>query len=167
MMGRNMEHLWAPWRNRYVSGSQKPPENLFWDIGQSSEDATNHVIARSKSCYAVLNRYPYNSGHTLVVPYRCVAGLEELSEGETLDLWALVNRVIAALQQAYHPQGFNIGMNLGTAAGAGLPKHLHVHIVPRWEHDANFMTTQAETRIHPHDLESVHQALSNLLSQPR
>lgn len=162
-----MEHLWAPWRNRYVSGSQKPPENLFWEIGQSNDDKANHVIARSKSSYAVLNRYPYNSGHTLVVPYRCVAGLEELSETESLDLWDLVNRVTAALREAYKPQGFNIGINIGTAAGAGLPKHLHVHVVPRWEHDANFMTALAETRIHPNDLDTVWLALSGILSAGR
>lgn len=162
-----MEHLWAPWRNRYVSGSQKPPENLFWEIGQSNDDQANHVIARSKSCYAVLNRYPYNSGHTLVVPYRCVAGLEELSETESLGLWDLVNRVTAALREAYKPQGFNIGINIGTAAGAGLPKHLHVHVVPRWEHDANFMTALAETRIHPNDLDTVWLALSGILSAGR
>lgn len=162
-----MEHLWAPWRNRYVSGSQKPPENLFWEIGQSNDDKANHVIARSKSSYAVLNRYPYNSGHTLVVPYRCVAGLGELSETESLDLWDLVNRVTAALREAYKPQGFNIGINIGTAAGAGLPKHLHVHVVPRWEHDANFMTALAETRIHPNDLDTVWLALSGILSAGR
>ncbi|MDX6766936.1 MAG: HIT domain-containing protein [Candidatus Methylacidiphilales bacterium] len=161
-----MEHLWAPWRNRYVSGAQKTSANLFWEIGQSTDDAAHLVIARSKTCYAVLNRYPYNSGHSLVVPYRVVAGLEELSDGETLDLWSMVRRVTGALREAYQPNGFNIGMNLGTAAGAGIPKHLHVHVVPRWENDANFMTPLAETRIHPNDLETVHRTLSGLLSGP-
>jgi len=161
-----MEHLWAPWRNRYVGGAEKPAERLFFEIGQSTDDAANLVIARSKSCYAVLNRYPYNSGHTLVVPYREVADLEGLSDQETLDLWGLVNRVTAALRTAFTPHGFNIGANLGAAAGAGLPRHLHIHVVPRWEHDANFMTATAETRVHPQDLQEVHAKLGALLAAP-
>lgn len=159
-----MEHLWAPWRNRYVARTDPTPDNLFLLLGQSADDDANFLIARSKSCYAVLNRYPYNSGHTLVVPYREVADLGGLSDQETLDLWGLVRRVCDALRQAYQPHGFNIGANLGTAAGAGLPRHLHIHVVPRWEHDVNFMTATAETRIHPHDLESVHRTLKPLLA---
>jgi ATP adenylyltransferase len=161
-----MEHLWAPWRGRYVAGGDKPAERLFWEIGQSSDDAAHLVFARSKSCYALLNRYPYNSGHSLVVPYREVAELEDLSEQETLDLWGLVNRVIQALRVAFAPHGFNIGANLGAAAGAGLPRHLHIHVVPRWENDANFMTTTAETRVHPQDLEAVYQKLRAALDVP-
>jgi ATP adenylyltransferase len=111
----------------------------------------------------VLNRYPYNSGHTLIVPYRVVATLDALSDDESLDLWNMVNRVTAALRQAYAPEGFNIGINLGAAAGAGVPRHLHVHLVPRWPHDANFMTSTADTRVHPHDLQSVDDALRPLL----
>lgn len=160
-----MEHLWAPWRNSYVAGTDKPSPRLFWEIGQSSDDAANLVIARAKSSYAVLNRFPYNSGHTLVVPYREVADPADLSNDETLDLWHLVHRVTAALRAAYQPDGFNIGINLGAAAGAGVPRHLHIHIVPRWMNDANFMTTTAETRVHPHDLTSVRERLSQLLVQ--
>jgi ATP adenylyltransferase len=160
-----MEHLWAPWRNRYVGGAEKSPEHLFFDIGQSGDDAGHFILARTKSCFALLNRFPYNSGHTLVLPYREVPDLADLSTQETQDLWSLVNRVVAALKTAYQPQGFNIGVNLGAAAGAGLPRHVHVHVVPRWQNDVNFMTATAETRVHPNDLDSVYRALRPLLNQ--
>ncbi len=159
-----MEHLWAPWRNRYVTGEEKPGEDLFRKIADSSEDSSNHVLARTKASFAVLNRYPYNLGHLLVCPYRQVEELSALSAQESADLWTLVNRMVDALKKAMKPEGFNIGLNFGTAAGAGLPKHLHIHVVPRWTNDANFLTTIAATRIHPSDLASVYQKLLEALT---
>jgi ATP adenylyltransferase len=107
----------------------------------------------------VLNRFPYNAGHTLVVPYREVADLRDLSDDEQHDLWATVNQVTGLLEKAFNPNGFNIGINIGSAAGAGIPNHLHAHIVPRWQNDSNFMTAQAETRIHPAELKEIYAKL--------
>lgn len=154
-----MEHLWAPWRNRYVTNDAESRETLFFDLGQSSDDEKNGVFARSKACYAVLNRYPYNAGHSLIVPYRQVNELSALSEQEGSDLWAMVQKVTDALKTEFKPHGFNIGMNIGECAGAGIPNHLHVHVVPRWSADSNYMTTTAETRVHPSDLDDVYRRL--------
>ncbi|MDD5262222.1 MAG: HIT domain-containing protein [Methylacidiphilales bacterium] len=154
-----MEHLWAPWRNSYVTADKKTSATVFYDIGQSSNDAENFVICRSKTVYVVLNRFPYNTAHSLVIPYRMVADLSDLTEPEGADLWDLVRRTVASIRSVYNPHGFNIGINLGESAGAGLPDHLHVHVVPRWKGDTNFMATTAETRIHPSDLPSVYQHL--------
>ncbi len=150
-----MEHLWAPWRNRYVTSPQGNRDQLFATLGQSTDDRANGVYARSKSAFAVLNLYPYNAGHTLVVPYRAVEDLSGLSDQESADLWKLVQKVTDALKKEFSPHGFNIGINIGESAGAGIPKHLHVHVVPRWSCDANFMTATAETRIHPNDLDTI------------
>ncbi len=160
-----MEHLWAPWRTQYVQKTSR--ENLadtFNLIGQSHDDAAHHVLARSRAGFAVLNRYPYNTAHTLIVPYRCVPHLEDLSTDEWLDLSQLLLKIKKAIQTTFHPQGFNIGINLGAAAGAGIQEHLHIHLVPRWPHDANFMTTTAATRVHPSALDEVWQRLRDQLS---
>lgn len=159
-----MEHLWAPWRNRYVTGEEKPSEDLFQRLANSTDDTADFILARTKASFAVLNRYPYNLGHVLVCPYREVDDLASLSAQESADLWTLVNRMTNALRQAMKPEGFNIGLNLGTAAGAGVPKHLHVHIVPRWPNDANFLTTTGTTRIHPGDLPAVYAKLRSALA---
>ncbi|MDR1305690.1 MAG: HIT domain-containing protein [Verrucomicrobiales bacterium] len=154
-----MEHLWAPWRNSYVSGDQKKPADLFFQIGQSADDEANLVVRRGKSCYVMLNRFPYNAGHALVVPYRPVAELAQLADHETAELWQTVTLTVSALKKAFAPQGFNIGINLGACAGAGLPDHLHVHVVPRWHDDVNFMTATAGTRVHPSELEKIYTQL--------
>ncbi|MEM6884899.1 MAG: HIT domain-containing protein [Verrucomicrobiota bacterium] len=158
-----MEHLWAPWRNAYVTASdatgKENKEKLFLTIGQSSDDEANFVFLRSKSVFAVLNRFPYNAGHTLIVPYREVCDLRDLADDEQKDLWDTVNQVSGMLERAFQPNGFNIGINVGAAAGAGIPSHLHVHVVPRWQNDVNFMTTQTETRVHPADLKEIYQKL--------
>jgi ATP adenylyltransferase len=161
-----MEHLWAPWRNQYVTNQTGNHGRIFADIAQSSEDEQHFVLARGKTCFALLNCFPYNTGHLLVVPYRLVAQLEDLSDAETLEMMALIKRLKAALTAAFHPDGFNLGINLGAAAGAGIAEHLHIHLVPRWHHDANFMTTTAGTRIHPADLPSVYRSIKQKLEAP-
>lgn len=158
-----MDHLWAPWRSRYLAGEAKPAPDIFSQIAASSDDEANFVLFRAKASWSLLNRFPYNSGHLLVLPYRPVASLEELSADETLDFWTTANRMTAALRTAFQPDGFNLGLNLGPAAGAGVPAHLHLHIVPRWQGDANFMTVTAGTRVHPHDLPTVYTRLKNAL----
>jgi len=154
-----MEHLWAPWRNAYVTKKEPTPADLFSQLANSTDDAGDFILARSKSCFAVLNRYPYNAGHTMVVPYREVGDLDELGDDEVLDLWAQVRRVKGAMAATMRPQGYNIGINVGEAAGAGVAAHLHVHIVPRWANDANFMTTTGGCRIHPSDLPKIYELL--------
>ncbi len=153
-----MEHLWAPWRNLYVAHAHEKGD-VFAEIARSSDDEANHVLARGKSCFAVLNLYPYGTGHLMIVPYRATPALEDLSDDELLEILTMLKRMKAALTAAFHPHGFNVGINLGAAAGAGIDCHLHVHLVPRWQADANFMTTTAQTRVHPSDLASVYAAI--------
>jgi len=151
-----MDSLHAPWRIDYILGP-KPvlDESLFTRIGQSSDDEANFVIARDKSCYALLNRYPYNGGHLMVVPYKQTADLTGLTEQELADLMLLVRRCQAALTQVMRPDGFNIGINLGKCAGAGIVEHLHIHIVPRWSGDTNFMPVIADCGVVPQALAEV------------
>jgi ATP adenylyltransferase len=158
-----MEHLWAPWRNLYVKHPQESRGDVFAEIARSSDDEANYVLARGKGCFALLNLYPYNTGHLMVVPYRATEALEDLGDDELLELMTMLKRMKAAVTVAFSPQGFNVGINLGAAAGAGIADHLHVHLVPRWRGDANFMTTTAETRVHPSDLASVYAMIKKYL----
>jgi ATP adenylyltransferase len=158
-----MEHLWAPWRNLYVKDSQKHEGNIFARIAQSTDDEANFVLARGKSCFALLNVYPYNTGHLMVLPYRETSALEDLSDDEILEMIIMLKRLKAAIAAAFRPDGFNVGINLGAAAGAGIDQHLHIHLVPRWRGDANFMTATAETRVHPNDLPTVYAAIKKQL----
>jgi ATP adenylyltransferase len=148
-----------------VSDSDKNADDLFYRIGQSADDDANLVVHRGKACYVVLNRFPYNAGHALVIPYRPVAELELLADDEAADLWRTVTLTVSALRRAFAPQGFNIGLNLGACAGAGLPSHLHIHVVPRWHDDVNFMTATAGTRVHPNELDKVHAVLKQAMSE--
>ena len=144
-----MEHLWAPWRNTYVKHPQERKGNIFAEIARGSDDEANFVLARAKSCFALLNLYPYNTAHLMVVPYRATGVLEDLSEAELMELMSMLMRMKAAVTAAFNPQGFNVGINLGAAGGAGIEEHLHIHLVPRWRGDANFMTSIGQTRIIP------------------
>ena len=148
-----MESLHAPWRIEYIL-ARKPEakEGLFARIAQSSDDEANHVVVRDRSCFALLNRYPYNGGHLMVVPYKEVADLNGLTEDEMTDLWRLVRRCVNALTAVMKPDGFNVGINLGKVAGAGILEHLHIHIVPRWNGDTNFMPVIADTGVVPQAL---------------
>jgi ATP adenylyltransferase len=148
-----MDSLHAPWRIEYIV-APKPPltESLFTTLAQSSDDVTNLIIARDRTCYAVLNRYPYNGGHLLVVPYKQSPDLNGLTDEEVADLWKLVRRCVNVLQQEMKAEGFNIGINLGRVAGAGIAGHLHIHIVPRWFGDTNFMPVIANSGVVPQAL---------------
>jgi ATP adenylyltransferase len=156
-----MEALHAPWRIEYIL-APKPAdgESLFARIAQSNDDEANHVIARDRTCYALLNRYPYTGGHILVVPYKQTPDLNGLTDDELTDLWKLARRCLNALKQEMKPDGFNVGLNLGQVAGAGIAGHLHIHIVPRWNGDTNFMAVIANTTVVP-------QALTELAAQLR
>ena len=157
-----MELLHAPWRIDYIL-APKPPEtgaSLFTRLAQANDDVANLVIGRARTCFALLNRYPYTGGHLLVVPYKQTADLQGLTDEELTDLMRLTRRCQHALQQVMKPDGFNLGINLGRVAGAGITEHLHLHIVPRWNGDTNFMPVLANTHVLP-------QALAELAAQLR
>ena len=127
--------------------------SLFESIEQCGlADDETYILWRGSTCFALLNAYPYGSGHLMVLPKRAVADLESLTDDEHLELWSAVRDAVVAVKSAYRPNGVNVGMNLGTAAGAGVPDHLHVHVLPRWAGDTNFITTLAEVRVLPEPL---------------
>lgn len=155
-----MERLWAGWRLPYISGNEGdspvpavPGLSLFEGIERSGlADAETYVLWRGEWCFALLNAYPYSTGHLMVLPKRAVPELEDLTAEEHIELFAAVRDGVVALKAAYSPHGVNVGINLGRGAGAGVPDHLHVHCVPRWTGDTNFMTSVAEARVLPESL---------------
>lgn len=166
-----MDSLHAPWRIQYIlapkPAAPAPGEpGLFARIGQDNDDLTHHVIARSRHGYALLNNYPYNGGHLMVVPYKQVADFDGLTEEELLDLMLLLRRCIAALRQVMKPEGFNVGVNLGKCAGAGIAEHLHLHVVPRWNGDTNFMPVLGQTSVVPQALQELAGQLRAALAVP-
>jgi len=151
-----MENLHAPWRIEYILAPKKPDDSsIFVQIAQSSDDEENLVIFRDRTCYAVLNRYPYTGGHVLVVPYKKVADFNGLTDEELLDLMKLTRRCQNAMTKTMKPDGFNIGVNLGKCAGAGILDHVHIHIVPRWNGDTNFMPVIANMTVVPEALQEI------------
>jgi ATP adenylyltransferase len=153
-----MDRVWAGWRAEYladvVEGDDSGLGSVFRAILDSGRpDEQTHIVWRGERVFAILNRFPYTSGHVLVMPYREVADLEALSTEESSELWAAVTHCVQALKTAYRPQGINIGVNLGLAGGAGVPSHIHVHVVPRWHGDTSFMTSAAEARVLPEALD--------------
>jgi diadenosine tetraphosphate (Ap4A) HIT family hydrolase len=152
-----MERLWAGWRSSYVAaagnGALAGEGSIFRDILDSGlPDEETHVVWRGPTCFAILNAFPYTSGHVLVMPYREVGEIEDLTAEEAAEMWGAVRDAVVALKTVYRPHGVNVGLNLGEAAGAGIPSHLHVHVLPRWNADSNFMTAVAEARVLPEAL---------------
>jgi ATP adenylyltransferase len=152
-----LDRLWAGWRSQYIDEVTAPASEVRTSVfrrilGSGLPDGETHIVWRGSVTFAILNRYPYISGHVLVMPYREVGELEELTADEHTELWRAVTDAVAAIKAAYHPDGLNIGVNLGTAGGAGVPDHVHVHVMPRWNADSNFMTAVAETRVLPEAL---------------
>ncbi len=159
-----MERLWSPWRYAYIaagaSADASPQGCVFCSIkADPRNDETNFVLYRAKFNFVVLNIHPYITGHLLIVPYEHVANLDAASKETTDELMDLTKRSQTALQEAYTPAGYNIGMNLGSAAGAGIVGHIHTHIMPRWVGDTNFMSTIGQTRVLPEDLTTTYQKL--------
>lgn len=161
-----MDRLWSPWRYDYIkSGSsgeknQATPSCVFCSMLESEgEDESKFIVHRATHNFIVLNIYPYISGHTMIVPYAHISELSAAPKETTNEMMDLTKRCQAAMREIYRPDGFNIGMNLGRAAGAGVADHFHMHILPRWIGDTNFMTTIGETRVHPEDLATTYQKL--------
>jgi ATP adenylyltransferase len=150
--------LWAPWRIEYVT-SPKGEECLFCRAVSSDDDAANLVLKRARSALIMLNAFPYAPGHVMVVPDRHVAEVEELTADEAAEIMELAQAAVRALRDAMSPDGFNLGLNLGKVAGAGIADHLHLHVVPRWEGDTNFMPVIADTRVLPQALDATRDVL--------
>jgi ATP adenylyltransferase len=154
-----MDRLWSPWRYRYVSSASPTDDCIFCAKIAESDDQKNLILLRAERCFVVLNLYPYTTGHLMVVPYAHVATLDE-TEPRTLDeMIRLAQRAESALRKVYQPTGFNIGLNIGQSAGAGVAGHIHMHVLPRWPGDSNFMTIIGETRVLPEDLETTYEKL--------
>lgn len=149
----------------YLRGEELVPEGCLFCVKPQLDDAEAHIVHRGPLCYVILNRFPYNNGHLMVVPYLHVATLEELDEGSAAELMALTQVSLRVLRTAYNPEGFNLGMNIGGIAGAGVAGHIHLHIVPRWGGDTNYMTTVGETRVIPELLNQTYERLKPLFSQ--
>jgi len=147
-----MDHLWSPWRYKYIASADKRDECVFCRINREQKDAENFVVHRARLNFIVLNLFPYTSGHLMIVPYEHKASLVDFDTATTTEVLELAKRSQLALEAEYHPDGFNIGMNLGRSAGAGVADHLHLHVVPRWSGDANFVSIVGETRVLPEDL---------------
>jgi len=147
-----MENIFAPWRMEYILDDNKENGCIFCNLPLEKNDKKRLIVARSKKCFVMLNAYPYNNGHLMVSPYRHIADYENLSFDELVDIHINVQKVIKMLKRVQNPQGFNIGLNLGKTAGAGFDEHLHVHIVPRWNGDTNFMPVLNDTRVIPQSL---------------
>jgi ATP adenylyltransferase len=161
-----MESLHAPWRIEYIL-APKPAqvESLFTRIAQDTDDEANHVIARERTCFALVNTYPYNGGHLMVVPYKQAEDFNDLTDEELLDLMKLTRRCQNALTAVMKPDGFNLGLNLGKVAGAGILGHLHIHVVPRWQGDTNFMPVLANTNVVPQALKELAATLRAALAK--
>ncbi|MGE3272756.1 MAG: HIT domain-containing protein [Chloroflexota bacterium] len=158
-----MERLWTPWRMNYVGG-ERPAGCIFCAKPAEDQDEQNLILGRSAHAYALLNLYPYNSGHLMVVPYLHTGDLAALPSDIAGDVMALTQRAIAAITEEYQPAGFNVGMNLGEVAGGSISAHLHVHVVPRWGGDTNFMPVTADTKVLPETLERTWQRLRRRFS---
>ena len=146
-----MDRLWSPWRLQYVTTTGEPHGCVFCEA-LSAEETAALVVHRGRGCYVILNLFPYNSGHLMVVPERHIATLSAATREERCEMMDLTRLAEQALTESYRPQGLNVGMNLGRSAGAGIVDHIHVHVVPRWNGDTNFMTVVGEVRVLPEDI---------------
>jgi ATP adenylyltransferase len=151
-----MDYLFTPWRYAYIVGADKAPECLFCELAKPGDDVRRFVIHRAEHCLVVLNAFPYTNGHVMIAPYQHVDQLAKLAPPAAQEMMALSQRLELVLRDLYHPDGLNLGMNIGKAAGAGVAGHIHMHILPRWIADSNFMTSVGETRVLPESLEQTY-----------
>jgi ATP adenylyltransferase len=161
-----MDYLWTPWRYAYVSQADQAGGCVFCDKQAAGDDEKNFIVHRARWNYLLLNIFPYTVGHVLIAPYRHIASLTEAEPEELTELMDLTRRTEQALRKIYRPHGLNLGMNLGAAAGAGVAGHMHMHVLPRWVADANFMAVVAETRVLPETLETTWTKLRAEFQEP-
>ena len=155
-----MKILQAPWRWSFISRLAKKENSCVFCSAQKGNGFDSLICYRGKNYFVILNKYPYNTGHLMVVPYKHIATPEEINPKDTTEMWSLHNRSIELLKKNFSPDGFNVGMNVGNAAGAGVKEHFHLHIVPRWSGDSNFMAVIGNTKVMSYDLETVYNKIS-------
>ena len=161
-----MERLWTPWRRAFIEGSTGSSDACFLcSVPAQTDDKRNYLLHRAQRVFALLNLYPYNSGHLMVAPYMHTGDLANLDALIASELIALTQRSVGILQRVYQPDAFNVGMNLGKSAGAGVPDHLHVHVVPRWSGDTNFMPVLGDTKVLPETLDQTYERLAALFRE--
>lgn len=152
-----LDRIWNGWRAQYVQGDShghQSDKSVFTEILESGiSDEDSFIVHRGETCFVIMNAFPYSSGHVLVIPYREVPDLELLTDHETVEIWSLVTKVVKTIKAEFHPQGMNVGINLGQAAGGSIAQHLHIHVVPRWGGDSNFMVSVATAKILPEALD--------------
>lgn len=156
------DRMWAPWRLRYIEAAAGQPKSegcIFDELPAEQNDRENLILFRGKTAFIILNAFPYTSGHLMVAPFRHTNDIASLSDDELLEIHQLVARCVTLLNRAYRPDGFNIGVNVGRAAGAGIPGHIHWHIVPRWDGDTNFMGAVGDVRVLPQSLDESYERL--------
>jgi ATP adenylyltransferase len=151
-----LDYLWSPWRMSYINQSERKEQCVFCAAQEGPASPENLVVARGRQAFVILNRYPYTSGHLMVVPNPHLPSLEFLDPDVRAEMMELVSQAVQVLREVYKPQGFNIGINIGAAAGAGIADHIHMHIVPRWSGDTNFMSSLGQTRVLPENLEDTY-----------
>ena len=149
-----MEHIWSPWRYRYIAAADDGKGCVFCRALKSGDDQASLIVHRARRNFVILNLFPYTSGHLMIVPYAHIASLSDIDEATTSEMMELAKQAQRAIESEYHPDGFNIGLNLGRAAGAGVAEHIHLHVVPRWSGDANFVSVVGETRVLPEELKA-------------
>jgi ATP adenylyltransferase len=160
-----MQNLWAPWRGELLTG-EKPPGCVFCTAPRAADAKRALVLYKGTQAFVILNKYPYNNGHIMVVPYRHIADLDDLDPLESAEIFSLLQRGVAVLKGLMNPEGFNLGANLGRVAGAGIEQHLHFHVVPRWNGDTNFMPVLSDTRVISQHLEVTFDRLSAAFNAP-
>lgn len=158
-----MEIIWTPWRYEYVSNVDRQGDCIFCDKTAEGCDRENQILKRAKRCVVMLNRYPYTTGHLMIAPFEHLASIEDLDGETAAEMMALAQLSIAALRKSFGPDGFNIGINIARVAGAGLADHVHMHVVPRWAGDNNFMAVVADTKVLPCNLDDVYDRLEGLI----
>ncbi len=159
-----MDYIWSPWRYRYVADEAKDDRCVFCRALEANDDRKTLIVLRAEKNFIILNRYPYTSGHVMIVPYVHSADLGAIPPEALAEMMFLAQRTQKALQELYHPEGYNLGMNLGRAAGAGITGHLHLHVLPRWSGDSSFMTVIGETRMEPEELSTTYERLHKALA---
>jgi ATP adenylyltransferase len=158
-----MDYLWTPWRYQYITEANREPGCVFCRAIELGDDARALVLFRGRKNFIILNLFPYTTGHSMIVPYAHVGDLAGCDPETLTEMIELARRLQMALETRYHPQGYNLGMNLGRSAGAGVADHIHLHVLPRWAGDTNFMTTVAETRMQPEEMAVTYEKLRRVL----
>jgi ATP adenylyltransferase len=159
-----MDYLWTPWRYAYVTAAEKISGCVFCDLPKEGDDAKVRIVYRSQNCYIVLNTYPYTPGHVMIVPFAHLDELQKLPAAAANEMMELAQRIERVLRVLYSPDGINMGLNIGKAAGAGVAGHIHMHVLPRWVADSNFVSVVAETRILPESLEMTYERIKGALA---